>query len=426
MEIFARARRSRLIRHNIIFFFGAAAVGALNYLYYPVMGRLLDPQSFGEVQTLISLFLIITIFLTVLGLVVVNVVTNYSSHDDRDAAVIEIEKFAIWVSLIFVAMAMIFGRQLAGFLQFDSPWPFILLALAVAASVPFTLRGAYLRGKQLFAHASGANLVSAVGRLLAGAVLVGLGWQTAGAMGGLIAAQVIACIVVVMWAAKAGLNRQVSSWLSWPRLNVVKPQLGFIILVLVGSLAVTFQYSLDVVMVKHYFDPVIAGLYSGVATVARIIFFLTASFALVMMTAVKLDAEKKANRRVLLYSILLTLGVGLPAAALCVLAPHQLTALFMGSAYQQLAELLPRLAAAMLIVSILNVFVSYFLALRRFAVAPILLAGTGLTYVLMIINHESVGAIVNNLLIGSAAALGLLLAWALRSYLKELAWQEET
>jgi O-antigen/teichoic acid export membrane protein len=413
------------MRHNVIFFFGAAAVGALNYLYYPVMGRLLDPQSFGEVQTLISLFLIITIFLTVLGLVVVNVVANNRSSEGSNEAVLEIEKLALWTSLSLLALAIVFGRQLASFLQFNSVWPFILLALAITASVPFTLRGAYLRGLQRFGHASSANLVSAGGKLLLGIILVGLGLKTAGAMGGLIVAQLMACAAAATWAARAGFNGHPRHWLKFPRLSPIKPQLGFIWLVLASSLVVTFQVSLDVVIVKHYFDPETAGLYSGVATVARIIFFLTASFTLVMISSIKLEAEKSANRRILMYSILLTLAVGLPAAAICIFAPHQLTALFMGSAYQQLAGLLPKLAAAILIVSVLNVLVSYFLALRRFSALPILLAGAGLTYILMIFNHATLQAVVNNLLIGSGVMLGLLLAWTLRSYLKELSWQEE-
>ena len=65
------ARRSRFLRHNSVFFISAVAVGALNYLYYPIMGRLLNTAQFGEVQTLISLFLQIAIFLSVLGLVTI-------------------------------------------------------------------------------------------------------------------------------------------------------------------------------------------------------------------------------------------------------------------------------------------------------------------------------------------------------------------
>ena len=72
---------SAFLRHNAIFFVGAVAVGALNYLYYPILGRMLNIESFGEVQTLVSLFVQLQIFLTVMSQVTVNVVANYEDED---------------------------------------------------------------------------------------------------------------------------------------------------------------------------------------------------------------------------------------------------------------------------------------------------------------------------------------------------------
>jgi O-antigen/teichoic acid export membrane protein len=95
-----RARSSVFLRHNAIFFIGSVAVGLLNYLYYPVIGRLLSPVAFGEVQTLISLFLQVAIFLMVLGLVTINIVANYKSDTERDAVIFEFPEPAEAVSAI--------------------------------------------------------------------------------------------------------------------------------------------------------------------------------------------------------------------------------------------------------------------------------------------------------------------------------------
>ncbi len=412
MKLWQHARRSRFIRHNAIFFVGSAAVGALNYLYYPVMGRLLTPTSFGEVQTLISLFLQITIFLTVLGLVTITVVTRYQHDDERNRVVLEFEKIALVIGLGMGIGTFIFQQWVRDFLQFDSSLPIVLLMLALIVSVPLTFRGAFLRGRQRFGQASVINMVSAGGKLLLALIFVGVGYGTAGAIGGLLGAQIVSCLLAVWWARSSGLHRPAGmrNW-SWPKLRVVAPELRFSIIVLVTSLAITLQYSIDVIIVKHYFDPHTAGLYAGVAGVARIIFFLTASIALVLMPMARSDAPAKDNRRLLLKSLLLLLGIGLPAVALFVIAPQSVITILMGKQYSGVASLLPPLGLAIFIISIVNLIATYYLALRRAAIAVVVALGAIVTDALIVINHDSLHAVVNSLLLGSGLMLAILGAW---------------
>ncbi len=422
MNLIKHVRRSGFIRHNSIFFFGAAAVGALNYLYYPVMGRMLDTVSFGEVQTLISLFLQITIFLSVMGLVTINVVTNYTSDSLRNAVVMEFEKLALVISIILFVLTIIFGKQIAHFLHFNSSIPFLLLVLALIASVPLTFRSAFLRGKRKFGLASLGNIISAAGKLLFAILLVIAGFGTAGAIGGLVAAQIVACFAVASWARSHGLEREHSRWLRLPDFKLLAPEFRYGFLVLVGSLIITMQYSLDVIVVKHFFDPHTAGLYAGVASVARIIFFATASVAMVLMSLVKINAPGTQNEKVLVKSLVLTALVGLPILVLCVATPTHITSVLMGKEYAEVAALLPRLAIAVFVVALLNVFVSYYLALRRYMVGPVLAIGALITYGLMFTHHNTLLDVVNSLLIGSLAMLAAIILWVGSRQAKELLW----
>lgn len=425
VRLLTRASRSRFLRHNGIFFFGAAAVGALNYVYYPVIGRLLDPVSFGEVQALISLFLQITIFLSVMGLVTITVVTNYGSAVRRNAVVLELERLGFYAGLLLLVLAVLFGKQLAEFLHFTSVWPFILLVTALIASVPFTFRSAFLRGKQRFGLTSVANLIGAGSKLLFAAGLVVLGFGSAGAIGGLVLAQIIATIFAARWAMRAGLVRaKEQRFVSLPNFKLLTPELRYGCLVLVGSLIITLQYSIDVLVVKHYFDPHTAGLYAGIASVARIILFLTASIALVMMSMVRVKSPPTENRKLLTKSLVLTSLVGAPIVAACILTPRIVTTVLMGSDYAAVAPVLPMLASAVFVVAILNVFVSYFLALKRYMVMPVLGIGALTTYVLLYVRHNSLASVAESLLFGSLVMLGGLLFWAGSNYVREISWQK--
>jgi O-antigen/teichoic acid export membrane protein len=403
-------RQSTFLRHNLIFFVGSVAVGVLNYLYYPIMGRMLSPAAFGEVQTLISLFLQVTIFLMVLGLVTINIVANYSSPEKRDAVVLEFEHLALFASIALLVLTVIFQNQLKHFLQFDESWPFILLMLALVASVPFTFRGAFLRGKQKFGLASLVNVIGAASKILFSVVLVAVGAGTSGAIGGLVAAQATACAFAAGWARKHGLVRpKGQTLLRLPNIALLKPELRYGLLVLIGSLLVTLQYSIDIVVVKHYFDPHTAGLYAGMASVARIVFFLTASVALVLMPMVKIHAPARTNHALLFKSLALLGIAGIPVLAIFIIAPERMVTALMGNGYASVSYLLPQLSVTIFTVSALNLIVSYYLALRRYAVAPIIIIGAVVTYALLLTRHDTLSAIVNDLLIGSITMLSLIL-----------------
>jgi len=405
-------RQSQFLRDNTIYLIGSIVVGALNYLYYPVLGRLMSPSSFGEVQTLVSLFLQIGIFLSVLGLITVNVVANYEDENQRNALVLEFEKLAFVISTTLLVITLIFQTSLKHFLHFDSSLPFVILMLSVIVTVPFTFRGAYVRGKQKFGVSAISNVVGAGAKLLFSVLLVIVGLGTAGAIGGLILAQAVACGYVAWWALKLGLKpdptvkRRVL-----PDMKVLLPELKYGGLVLIGSLVITLQYSLDILVVKHYFDAHTAGLYAGVASVARIIFFLTASIALVLMPSVRLHHTPEHNRRLLYKSLILFAGLSVPTLLFFVGFPKFVVGILMGSSYESMAGLLPKLGIAICVVAALNLFVSYYLALRRYGIAAVVVAGGLTTYGLMAGHHNSPSAVVSSLLYGSLTMVGLLALW---------------
>jgi O-antigen/teichoic acid export membrane protein len=420
MRITRQLQENQFLRHNAVFFVGSIGVGALNYLYYPILGRLLSPASFGEVQTLVSIFLQLNIFLTVLSLVIVNIVTNSSDDRQRNALVVEFERLALVVSFGALAASLFFQSQLQSFLQFESPWPFGLLALSMVVSVPFILRGAVLRGKQRFGLMSAGNIIAAGAKIVFSAALVTVGLGTIGAIGGIVLAQAVACIFVALWAFRLGFKGETGTKkLRLPNMRILLPELRYGAFVLLGSLAITLQYSLDIVVVKHYFDAHVAGLYAGIASVARIVFFITASVSQVLISSVKMNDTGKHNTALLLRSALLLAVLGLPALLLLVLMPSMVVKVLMGDAYLTMSHLLPRLSTAIFIVSILNLLSAYYLALRRYGIAIVSSIGVGLTYFLILMHHESPGAVVNSLLIGSIAMLCLSVLWIASTKLKE-------
>jgi len=387
-------------------------MGALNYLYYPVLGRMLRPTAFGETQALVSLFLQISIFLTVLGMLTINIVANHGETKQRDRIILELEKFALLISLLLLGLTTIFSHALQQFFHFEDYLPFIVLGVAVTVTVPFTFRSAYLRGNKFFGLTSLAGIIGAAAKLVFSVVLVKLGMGTTGAILGIVLAQFLAFAYAALYARRHGFKESLLKQLTrLPDMRLVFPELRYALLVLACSLTITGLYSIDIIVVKHYFDAHTAGLYAGIASVARIIFFLTASITQVLMPTVRLQNSARHNTAILFKSFLLLCGIGGGAVVVFCVLPRFVISHLMGVTYLPYAAILPRLSLVVFLISVLNLFITYHMALRRYMIALIAIIGALASVMFLAVSHGSLISVVNGLLYGSVVTFALLGMW---------------
>lgn len=402
MQYIQKIKDSSFLKHNAIFFFGSIAVGALNYAYYPIVGRLMDPSTFGELQVVVSLFLQFTIFLNVLGMITVNIVANYKDTDKAHRMIFEIEKLAVHMAVGLLIVSILTGEFLRQQLKFDSMLPFVALSLALLVSIPLTFRSAYARARQRFGIASMSQLIGAGVKIIFSALLVILGLGVTGAVGGIILAQLAAFLYAARYATRVGFTRPVdTNYGTLPDIKTVLPEIKYTAVVFIGLLTITLMMSMDVILVKYFFDAHTAGLYAGIATVARIIFFVAAPIAQVLMPLVKTTQTDKQNNLLLLKSVGLTTGVAGMALLVCMVAPELIVRLLMGVEYVEYASILPTLALVVFIISIVNLVVMYYLSLRRTMVMYIGIIGIVVLLGLVMMWHDTLHAVVNSMLLGS-------------------------
>lgn len=406
MKLVNTMRESAFLRHNAIFFVGSIVVGGLNYAYYPILGRLLSPIAFGELQVIVTLFLQFTIFLNVLSMVTVNIVVNHTNKTQAHRIIFEIEKVAAYVTAAVLLVTVVAGEWLRQALHFASPLPFIMLGLAMLVSIPLTFRSAYARGQKRFAIASVSQFLGAMGKIIASSILVLIGFGVVGAIFGIVVAQLIAFLYAARWAARIGFRRPSDThYGTLPDLKVIRPELPYAGAVFSGLLAVTMLMSVDIIVVKYFFDAHTAGLYAGIATVARIVFFLAAPIAQVLMSSVKIGHTARQNSQLLLRSLLLTLLACSPVVVACCLAPAYVVRGLMGVEYITFAPLLPLLTIAIFVLSVVNLVFMYFLALRKKMVTLVGIIGLAVSLSFILAEHYSVQAVVNSLLLGSIFTL---------------------
>ncbi len=234
-----RLAANDFVRHNTLAFIGSVAVAVINYLYYPVLGRIMSAADFGEVQAIHSLSMQITVFLGVFNFLTIGAISKYDNDKTRNRLIAELEKVATIITLVVVGLLLISSLQLVKFFQFHSIYPLLALLVSLLVAVPSAFRNAYLQGMRDFGGNSTSGAIGAAGKLIFGLIFVLIGWRAGGAIMGLVVAQVIALLYATRRILRHGWSLPDDFRpFSLPNLRLVRPEVPFGVLVLVPPLVI--------------------------------------------------------------------------------------------------------------------------------------------------------------------------------------------
>ncbi|MBI3889494.1 oligosaccharide flippase family protein [Candidatus Saccharibacteria bacterium] len=400
----AQLKANPFLRMNAIFFIGSMAVAFLNYLYYPILGRLLPTSTFGELQVIVSSFMQMTIILNVLSMVSISILINEKNKQKAQVTIYELEKLSIYFGIAALAVAAILAGPLRVALKFESIYPFLAIAVVFIVTIPLTFRNAQLKAAQDFSGTSISGAIGAVAKLIFSVLLVFMALKTFGAIVGILAAQIAALLYTNVRAKRHGYHKP-QGRKGAPDLTLLRPHLPYAAFVLGLSLITTLQVSIDVTVVKYLFDPETAGNYSAVATISRIIFFAIGSIVAVLLSSLDMKKPLIENRRVLLRSLGLATGIGGSIALVFCLFPSFVMHLLMGTRYDVLTHLLPLLSLSTLAASLVTLFTTYHIALHNYRCLLPIIIGALITITLLILQHSTLELVVTDILIGSTLML---------------------
>ena len=398
--------KDEFLKNNFILFVGSMIVAVLNYLYHPILSRMMNLQDFGEVQALISIFLQMSIILGVFGNVVTNIITNHHQDHDKLKIINQLYKLAFFTITLITIIFAILSPILKSFFNFHSIYAFLILAISLPLSVNFTFRRFYLQGRKQFQDISLLGIIFAGGRLFFAVLLVWLGWSVFGAIASITLTTLIS-LLYAWYKTKDAFSLTLKEKIQLT--PEFKKELKYGLIIFVSMSAVIFFYTFDVLLVKHYFNPQNAGLYSGIATIARIIFFVTGSIAGVLLPTIKLSNTLQENKKTLLKSLTLIIALGGTVLLTFWLFSDMVVRTLIGAKYLIVVNLLPQLSLIAFLASIINVLFIYLLALRdKKLLIPAIIAPISIL-IFTFLNHANMVNIIHDFILGNLIALIILL-----------------
>lgn len=401
-------RKSKLLRANVIMVGGNTAANFGAYLFHLVTGRLLSTSEFGALESLISLFNILSVPLSAINTVVVKFVSGWWSKGEKTQIVGLYDRLhALLRSLFFVGggIFLLAHTPVMEFLHISSFASFLFLDAAVFFGFLQFLNRAMLQGLAKFSELVITQFIEAYGKLLLGIAVLALGFGSPGAFGAFVASGIVSFIyttfVVRRWIGTSKPEKRAS----------LKPLVKSTIPSFFMTLSLMSLFNTDVVLVRHYLSAHESGLYSSLSVLGKIIFFGLSPVATAMLPMV-VDAHTKGRgaHKIFLVSLLFTSLMAIAVTAFFSFNSTQVVRLLIGSQYQMVGAYLTMFSLFISLCALLQVMVLFFFSIHK--MLPILLLGVGAVSqaIMIVLTHSTILSVIQaSLAISASLFLALLL-----------------
>lgn len=367
--------RDHLLTHTLIIFIGAQFSNICNLLFQVTMARMLGNAEYGVLSAILGALMMLGMPLAALGGGVTHFTALFVARDEREkikAMMAALARDLLIPALLLVMVALLARQELMEAFKIHSPVPIYLAIGAAVVGLLGAIPGGVLAGMQAFKWGALIGNGAAVLRLIAGfsLALVGLG-----AAGGLTAHALGILLSVVLSLVICG------SLLGRTKVTLERP--AGIYAYMGGYMAAFTAYGVlsgaDLLLVKYYFTPEEAGIFSKAAMVARMVFFLPGPVCSAMFPKVTSSGESSGATRRTLYKAMVVTGLIVASMGVVfMIFPGLMLKILVKEAQPGQIEILRGMVLALTPLTLVMVLLNYELAQRRFGIMiPLFICAAG-------------------------------------------------
>ena len=406
-QLLAQVQRNRLVRQNLILFFGGLVAGIGGFVYHAIAGRVLGPEVYSQVAFLIAVYAIGTGPALIIVVVLARYTAMLSARGDpgvRSLLARTVRLIAI-PCLVLILLTTLFARPIARYGHVGSSIPILVLGFSIALIWQVAIPRGILQGLQRFTSLSLNLSLELVVRTTVVFLLVGP-YAVSGAM--------TAVFVGLAFVFFLGLYSLRDHFRRGQQRVYLRVMANFSLTASVGIIGVLILYNQDVILAKHYLSDHDAGIYGGLNKIGTIVYFLTLSVSQVLFPRVVEAVAREENPgRILLSSAGILSALGAGALLVFAVVPGLVVGVLFGPSFRDAIPLVFPVGLIGLALSLDNLLVQFFMAVHDRLFMPILAFGVVAEAGLIVLFHAHVGQVVLDVL---AALIGLLVLLGIRCY----------
>lgn len=406
--------RHPLISGSSIIFIGSFAANILNYIFNLSVGRLLSVSDYGLYFTLISIFGLFTVFQLALTGIFAKFSAKYIAREDKglfNTLLLKGFKYLLIISLLLFVSFLSFSSFLSTFLNMEDTRLIILISLSIFVTLLTSLPQGILQGQMKFKILSFLNALAPLLKIVLGFSFLYLGFKIFGVMAAVFLSFLISYIISMSFIYKNfKKNNDIKSVNERIFIDELK---NYSFRFFLASLGIVIITNGDIILVRHFFDPVISGQYAALSLMGKAILYLTTPLYFVFFPLIAQKKEKKEK----LFGTLFLAGIiiamfSLGLSFVYFIFPNLIIKIFFPSKeYMVLAPYLGPFSLYIFVLSLVYLFNNFFLSIGKTSIYKINILSSLLLVVLIFIFHNSLFQIISILFSVSFLLLVLLLVY---------------
>ncbi|MBS3064436.1 MAG: polysaccharide biosynthesis C-terminal domain-containing protein [DPANN group archaeon] len=224
----------------------------LNYVYHFLVGRLLGPADYGILGAFFSIIYILFAPVNTIQTTLAKFTANFAAKNETGKVVYIYNralKLLSYISLVIFFIFFIFSPQIGKFLLIDNINYVRLFSLVFLIVFVTAVSRGFLQGLQKFEILSAALIIEGCVKLSLASILIYFSFNLYGAL----TAISVALLVSFLFAFYFLKKNLPADAIQIDSQDIYKYTLP----VLITMTVITAIYTIDVVLVKHFFDPII-------------------------------------------------------------------------------------------------------------------------------------------------------------------------
>lgn len=409
------------LRNSVVLFAGTMLANLVNYLFHFIMGRMVEPSVYGEMESIVSLLTIVS----VPGTAITMVATRYAAAAkakgnpaESRAVLAHIDRGLIRYGVPFLLLALLLTPQVTRFLRTEHPAAVVFLWGMMFLSFFSAAASGMLSGWQRFFSIGAIQVVSSVFKLIFSVLFVWLGFRVSGIVGAFFLSGIVGYILSMMILRRMDASdreKESGTGQAEPTIDLSAIR-SYAIPVLSASLALAMLGNTDMVLAKYHLPPELAGLYGALFIVSKTIFFAGGILSAVMFSMSSEEHEKNgetsgSDPAVFRHALSLSVAFCIGSVGFFALFPEFVLRVFFGDRYLAGVPYLGWFALAAGLYTLANFFLQYLLSVHRIGVAWAALAVAVVEAAAILFLATDMADLIRYTVVAQAASLLLGAGW---------------
>lgn len=375
-----------------------------SYLFQLFAGNYLTKENFAELTSLFALSGIIALVVSFLSNGIAKLVAEIKDEPTNKRIsefFYSLLKINLSLTIVISIFMYLFRNNFQEYLNINDVKVINVFILAVAAAIINSGFGPFLQGLQKFKSHSIYTFLTSFTKFLVMVVVIYFSLRLKDIFWGLAITTIIMALIGFIM-----IINNISHNINYFNRSDIKTLFTYSIGSLWTLLGLNLLQNTDILMAKHYFDAELAGTYSGISIIGKIIFYIASPVTIVMLPICSEYYKNNKNLvKPFVISLLLTLAAAFSTFIIFWLFPGFVIKSLFGVRYANATEYLPLYSFFILLYSLATFLGFFSISISKFKIGSISLIGALIQYIGISMFHNNIKDIVTVSIISTSLVL---------------------